>query len=92
MEPPAIDTLMSQLSSISESDGTFVETLTIPVIPVYNGIQVVCRATFDDGSPERTPSVTLIITGWLQQKYYTRYNGSEYMYTMYTYKSPIKAF
>ena len=54
-------------SSIRENDGTFVDTLTIPAIPVYNGTEVVCRANFDDGSPsERTPPVTLTITGWLQ--------------------------
>ena len=56
-----------RVGSISESDGTLVDTLTIPTIPVYNGTEVVCGATFFDGSPtERTPSVTLTITGWLQ--------------------------
>ena len=48
--------------SISESDGTFVYTLTIPTIPVYNGTEVVCVATFFDGPPsERTPPVMLFI-------------------------------
>ena len=48
--------------SISESDGTFVYTLTIPAIPVYNGTEVVCLATFIDGSPsETTPPVMLIL-------------------------------
>ena len=50
------------VGSISESDGTFVDTLTIPAIPVYNGTQVVCRANFDDGSPfETTPPVMTLI-------------------------------
>lgn len=50
--------------SIEESSGTFVETLTIPAIPVYNGSEIVCVAIFIDGSPtETTPSVTLKITG-----------------------------
>ena len=57
------------VSSVSENNGTFVDTLTIPAIPVYNGTEVVCVATLFDGSPERTPPVTLIITGLLQQKY-----------------------
>ena len=51
--------------SMSESDGTFVGTLTIPAISVYNGTEVVCRVTFDDGSPsETTVPVTLTIIGW----------------------------
>ena len=52
------------VGSIRESNGTYVDTLTIPAIPVYNGSEVVCLATFFDGSPaEKTPPVTLTITG-----------------------------
>ena len=52
--------------SIRDSNGIFVDTLTIPAIPVYNGTVVVCIAIFIDGSPaERTPPVTLTITGQL---------------------------
>ena len=51
---------------IRESDGTFVDTLTIPAIPVYNGTEVVCLATFTDGSPsERTPPAVMTVTGLL---------------------------
>ena len=47
-----------------ESNGTRVDTLTIPAIPEYNGTEVVCVATFFDGSPnEVTPPAHLIITG-----------------------------
>ena len=51
-------------SFIRESNGTCVETLTIPAIPGYNGTEVVCVATFIDGSPsEVTPPANLIIIG-----------------------------
>ena len=47
-----------------ESNGTRVDTLTIPAIPQYNGTEVVCVANFFDGSPnEVTPPAHLIITG-----------------------------
>ena len=47
---------------IQESDGTFVDTLTILATPQYNGTEVVCLASFIDGSAEeRSPPVTLII-------------------------------
>ena len=49
-----------------DSNGTRVDTLTIPAIPEYNGTEVVCVATFIDGSPrELTPPADLIITGML---------------------------
>ena len=52
--------------SIQEGNETKVPTLTIPAIPIYNGSVVVCGATFFDGSAaERTPPVTLTITGQL---------------------------
>ena len=51
-------------SFIRDSNGTRVETLTIPAIPEYNGTEVVCVATFIDGSPsEVTPPANLIIIG-----------------------------
>ena len=60
-----------RVNSVAESNGTFVDTLTIPAIPAYNGTEVVCVATFTDGSPtERTPPVMLIITGWITMLYY----------------------
>ena len=47
-----------------DSNGTHVETLTIPAIPEYNGTEVVCVATFFDGSPhEVTPPAYLIFRG-----------------------------
>ena len=50
------------VGTIGESGGTFVNTLTIPAIPVYNGTEVVCVAVFTDGSPsETTPPVMLFI-------------------------------
>ena len=49
---------------IRDSNGTLVDTLTIPAIPEYNGTEVVCEATFIDGSPrEVTPLADLIIIG-----------------------------
>ena len=49
---------------ILDSNGTRVDTLTIPAIPEYNGIGVVCVATLFDGSPsEVTPPADLIIIG-----------------------------
>ena len=50
---------------IRESNGTRVETLTIPAIPEYNGTEVVCEATVFDESLRRevTPPVDLIIIG-----------------------------
>ena len=52
--------------SYQDDDGRRVDTLTIPAISVYNRSEVVCVATFFDGSPlEVTPSATLIITGVL---------------------------
>ena len=49
---------------IRESNGTRVDTLTIPAIPEYIGTEVVCVATFFDESPcEVTPPVDLIIIG-----------------------------
>ena len=53
-----------RVGSISESDGTFVATLTIPASSVYNGAEIVCLATFDDGSPsEDTTPVLFNIRG-----------------------------
>ena len=52
--------------SIRENNGTFVDTLTIPTIPVYNGTEVVCVATVisdDDSTSEKAPPVMLIISG-----------------------------
>ena len=47
-----------------DSNGTRVDTLTIPAIPEYNGIAVVCEASFFDGSPDEvTPPADLIIIG-----------------------------
>ena len=49
-------------SFIRDSNGTRVDTLTIPAIPEYNGTEIVCVATFFDGSPdETTPPADLII-------------------------------
>ena len=47
---------------ILDSNDTRIDTLTIPAIPEYNGTEVVCVATFFDGSPrEVTPPANLII-------------------------------
>ena len=48
-----------------DSNGTRISTLTIPAIPEYNGIEVVCVATFFDESLRRevTPPADLIIIG-----------------------------
>ena len=47
---------------IRDSNGARVDTLTIPAIPEYNEMGVVCVATFLDGSPnEETPPADLII-------------------------------
>ena len=47
---------------IRDSNGTRVDTLTIPAIPEYNGTEVVCVANLFDGSPiEVTPPAHLII-------------------------------
>ena len=47
---------------IRDSNGTRVDTLTIPAIPEYNGTEVVCVATFFDESPhEITPPANLTI-------------------------------
>ena len=49
---------------VRDSNGTHVNTLTVPAIPEYNGTEVVCVASFFDGSPiEVTPPAGLIITG-----------------------------
>ena len=53
--------------SIQDSNDTRIDTLSIPVIPEYNGTEVVCFAIFTDGSSnEMTPAaiLTVIITGW----------------------------
>ena len=51
---------------IRDSNGSRVDTLTIPAIPGYNGTEVVCVATFFDGSlRELTPPADLIIMGML---------------------------
>lgn len=57
-------------SSVSQVDGAMQVTmgnignLTIPAIPEYDGIEVVCLAFFIDGRPqEQTPTVTLTVTG-----------------------------
>ena len=51
-------------SFTQDSNGTRVEILTIPAIPEYDGTEVVCVATFFDGSPcEVTPPANLIIIG-----------------------------
>ena len=42
--------------------GARIDTLTIPVIPVYNNTELVCVATVDR-TFEDTPAVTLTITG-----------------------------
>ena len=47
---------------IRYSNGTIVDTLTIPAIPEYNGTERVCVATFFDGSVhEETPPANLTI-------------------------------
>ena len=47
---------------IRYSIGTRVDTLIIPAIPEYNGTEIVCVATFFDGSPrEVTPPANLTI-------------------------------
>ena len=49
---------------VRDSNGTRVEILTIPAIPEYNGTEVVCVATFFDGSLcEVTPPADLMIIG-----------------------------
>ena len=51
---------------VRDSNGSRVDTLTVPAIPEYNGTEVVCVATFFDGSPnEVTPPADLIIVGML---------------------------
>ena len=52
---------------IRDSNGTRIETLTIPAIPEYNGTEVVCVATIFDESLHRevTPPANLIIMGML---------------------------
>ena len=48
---------------IQDSNGTLVDTLTVPAIPEYNGTEIIRVATFFDGSPnEVTPPAHLIIT------------------------------
>ena len=58
-------------SFVRESNGTRVDTLTIPAIPEYNGTEVVCVAAFFDGSPllEVTPPAEFIIMGMLAGLY-----------------------
>ena len=47
---------------IQDSNGTRVDTLTIPAIPEYNGTEVVCVATFIYGYPrEVTPPAILTV-------------------------------
>ena len=48
---------------IQDSNGTRVDTLTIPAIPEYNGTEVVCRATLDGSPLEVTPPADLIVIG-----------------------------
>ena len=56
-------------SSIRDNNGTLVDTLTIPAIPEYNGTEVVCVATFANGSPDEvTPPANLIIIGMQANK------------------------
>ena len=43
--------------------GTRVETLTIPVIPVYNNTEVVCSAFVDGSTFEDSLAASLIVTG-----------------------------
>ena len=43
-------------------NGVRVNTLTVPVIPAYNGTEVVCSTTIN-GVTEETPAALLIITG-----------------------------
>ena len=64
---PSRDFPDSTLGSINDK-GTMVNTLTIPARSEYNETEVVCLATFINGSPaEVTPSVKLIIVkGWLE--------------------------
>ena len=53
-------------SFIRDSSGMRVDTLTIPAISEYNETEIVCVATFIDGSPhEVTPPADLIIMGML---------------------------
>ena len=58
-------------SFIQDSNGTHVDTLTIPAIPEYNETEVaiVCMAIFFDGSPEVTPPAELIVIGMLAGLY-----------------------
>ena len=57
-------------SFIYDSNGTRVDTLTIPAIPEYNGTEVVCVANFFDGSPrEVTPPAVFIVIGMLADLY-----------------------
>ena len=52
-----------------DSNGTHVDTLTIPAIPKYSGTEVVCVATFLVGSPiEVAPPAGLIIIGMLANR------------------------
>ena len=45
-----------------DSNGARADTLTIPAIPEYNGTEVVCVASFIDGSPrEVTPPANLTV-------------------------------
>ena len=54
-----------------DSNGTRVDTLTIPAIPEYSGTVVVCVATYFGESPlEETPPAELTIIGMLACAYY----------------------
>ena len=50
------------VDSFVRDDGVRVDTLTVPVIPAYNGTEVVCSTTVN-GVTEETPAALLIITG-----------------------------
>ena len=50
------------VDSFVREDGIAVDILTVPVIPAYNGTEVVCSTTVD-GVTEETPAALLIITG-----------------------------
>ena len=50
------------VDSFVREDGIRVDTLTVPVIPTYNGTEIVCSTTVN-GVTEETPAALLIITG-----------------------------
>ena len=67
----SVDWKLNGISSLAYTDvvdyfirenGIRVNTLTVPVIPTYNGTEIVCSTTVN-GVTEETPAALLTITG-----------------------------